>query len=63
MELDEERINHICECENCGYYPLKHLEKCPKCKSEAFNTYPPRKHNEDSLEEDLKQNGNEITIT
>ncbi len=37
-KMDEERISHVCECEGCGYYPLSHLEKCPKCNSEAYHT-------------------------
>lgn len=40
-ELSEERQKEICECEDnkCGYYPLKHFEKCPQCGSKAFHCY------------------------
>lgn len=36
MKSSEERKNEICICD-CGYYPLKHFEKCPICKCEAFH--------------------------
>lgn len=35
--LNEDCQKHECECENCGNYPLKHFEKCPKCFSESFH--------------------------
>jgi len=39
QELSEEYKKQICECESCGYHPLKHLERCPYCNSEAFHRY------------------------
>lgn len=46
-ELDEERKLEVCECEDekCGYYPLKHFEKCPQCRSKAFHCYNVRRNN------------------
>ena len=35
-QLSEERQNEICICD-CGYYPLKHFEECPKCRCMAFH--------------------------
>ena len=35
--LNERTMKDICECEQCGKYPLKHLEKCPHCNSEAYH--------------------------
>lgn len=37
MELSEVYKQSLCKCESCGYYPLRHLETCPKCGSEAFH--------------------------
>lgn len=36
--LSEHEEKNICECENCGNYPLKHLERCDKCNSTAWHT-------------------------
>jgi len=44
-EPSEECRKHECECENCGYYKLKHFQRCPKCFSEAFHRYPPKGRN------------------
>ena len=40
--MEEEFKNHICECEDCGYKPLKHFEVCPKCNSQAFHRCIPK---------------------
>jgi hypothetical protein len=37
MKLSEELKNHLCKCENCGFYPLKHFEECPKCNSSSYH--------------------------
>ena len=37
MELSEERQKETCECEICHYYPLKHFQRCPRCRSESFH--------------------------
>lgn len=34
--LSEERKNEVCICD-CGYYPLKHFERCPKCNCMSFH--------------------------
>lgn len=58
-ELTEECKKHVCECENCGHFPLKHFEKCPHCHSESFHRYPPIKKIEplDSQEENIIHDG------
>lgn len=48
-KLDKERLKEICECV-CGYYPLKHFQRCPKCNSEAFHKVI-KKINKDDIKE------------
>jgi len=36
--LSEEEQKHICKCEGCGFKPLKHFQRCPKCYSEAWHS-------------------------
>ena len=56
-ELSEEIQKEVCICEdnNCKYYPLKHFEKCPKCKSTAFHLKVIIKEDE-KIVEDVKNN-------
>lgn len=37
--LTEIEQKEICKCEDdkCNFYPLKHLQKCPICNSEAWH--------------------------
>lgn len=55
-QLNEECKKHICECENCGLYPLKHFEKCPKCGSESFHKYPSKQYIQENNQEDDQNN-------
>ena len=36
-EKHENREKDECRCENCGEFPLKHFEECPKCHSEGLH--------------------------